>query len=992
MTNEETSMKISVRDILQHSSDLFFIFDMHDTLVYTSPQIKDILGYKSEEVVGKKWYELIKDKNTKEKVQQLTDDLFKPTDKEAKIKTELQLQHKNGEEKYLSLNLSSFEEKGKLIGVVGSARDITEQKKSEEALKENEKKFRLLASFAPVGIYLTDTKGDCTYANPTWLKMTGMTLNEALGTGWVKALHPDDKKTVFANWQKMIDSKGKWNCTYRFITPEGKVTEVYGLASSQHNTSGELTGYIGINLDITKEKEAEEKLRESEEKLLKVLDSSPFPVAIADLRNENISYWSKSAIKLFGHTPSTVNEWFEQAYPDKKYREEVIKRWKPFVKEAQKTKRVVNAGEYEVTCKDGTILACEIHVNIVEDNIIVTLNDVTERKKAEKTVQKEQEFTEKTINALPGVFYIISKENKFIKWNNKFTEVTGLSDEEMKLISPIDLFEGEDKKNIAKAIQEVFTKGDTLVEGSFITKKGNEVPYYFNGSKIDIDGETYLVGMGIDITEKRKAEEALIESEQKYRELFNNMLNGFAYHKILFNEKGEPSDYVFLEVNKAFEELTGLKGELAKGKRVTEVIPNIDKDSARWIPKYGEIALTGKAKRFENYSEQIKKWFSIIAFSPQKNHFATIFEDITEKKLAEEKVKSDRDKLLKIINSISQIIIAIDKEGNITEWNNTIAEKSGIKEKDIIGKNISEKEFQGPLLVLFNELAQALESGKTNMKEFDIEDDEGNPYTIVSNTSLLRNANYEIDGVILVGRDVSYRRKIYQQIEQGKTYITDRSLEETTKIFTQLAEKYATALCICRSSGSNNCICAGTPQEKTTKNKIEGILLEEKGNGKNIIAVEDILSTIQEKTKEKSIILLSRLDYIVHQIGFSATLRLLYTVHDYIKNTETTIIIHLAKECFNEQELALLKQEFNLFQIVEEEQINEKLLKVLHYIKNTNENHISVNFNSIAKEFDITRVTVRHWINELQEKRLVNIQKEGKEKNIILTNEAKQLL
>ena len=137
----------------------------------------------------------------------------------------------------------------------------------------------------------------------------------------------------------------------------------------------------------------------------------------------------------------------------------------------------------------------------------------------------------------------------------------------------------------------------------------------------------------------------LKQSEEKYRSLFANMINGFARHKVLFDREGKPVDYVFLEVNSAFEKITGLNGEDLIGKRVTEVLPGIEKDSAGWIEKYGRVALTGESIRFENYSKPLKRWYGVLAYSTEKGYFVSIFEDITERKLAEEAMKEARDKL-----------------------------------------------------------------------------------------------------------------------------------------------------------------------------------------------------------------------------------------------------------------------------------------------------------------------------------------------------------
>jgi PAS domain S-box-containing protein len=170
-------------------------------------------------------------------------------------------------------------------------------------------------------------------------------------------------------------------------------------------------------------------------------------------------------------------------------------------------------------------------------------------------------------------------------------------------------------------------------------------------------------------------------SEKKYRSLFDNMLDGFAYHKIIQNENGNPSDYVFLEVNTAFERLTGLKSGEIVGKRVTEVLPGIQESAFDWIGEYGRVALTGQEMRTEQYSEQLGKWYAVSAFSPMKGYFVALFEDITGRKQGEE--------LTKHLASFPQLnpnpVMETDSSGNITYINpaiKKILEGLGMDEND----------------------------------------------------------------------------------------------------------------------------------------------------------------------------------------------------------------------------------------------------------------------------------------------------------------------
>ncbi len=133
----------------------------------------------------------------------------------------------------------------------------------------------------------------------------------------------------------------------------------------------------------------------------------------------------------------------------------------------------------------------------------------------------------------------------------------------------------------------------------------------------------------------------LKEAEARYRSLFANMIDGFAYHQIVTDDAGKPVDYVFLEVNDAFEHLTGLSKESLVGRRVTEAIPGIAGDPADWIGTYGKVALDGQSLRFENYSEHLNRWYLVSAYSPAKGFFATVFQDVTQRKQMEARLRQE---------------------------------------------------------------------------------------------------------------------------------------------------------------------------------------------------------------------------------------------------------------------------------------------------------------------------------------------------------------
>lgn len=162
---------------------------------------------------------------------------------------------------------------------------------------------------------------------------------------------------------------------------------------------------------------------------------------------------------------------------------------------------------------------------------------------------------------------------------------------------------------------------------------------------------------------------------------------GFAYHKIILDERGNPVDYEFIEVNDAFAKLTGLSQKDLPGRTVRQVLPDIEKSAFNWIGFYGKIALEGGEKTFEQYSEPLKRWYKVHVYSPEKYFFATVFTDITTEKEQAERLTKTEKRYRGLIESQNDLIVRVDKENRFTYVNEAYCKAFGKTRDDLIGSD-----------------------------------------------------------------------------------------------------------------------------------------------------------------------------------------------------------------------------------------------------------------------------------------------------------------
>jgi PAS domain S-box-containing protein len=413
-------------------------------------------------------------------------------------------------------------------------------------------------------------------------------------------------------------------------------------------------GYLIQIQDITGRKLKENQFSHQAYLLENVLD-----MIIAFDEQYNITYWNQAAEKGYGWKAEEVmghnaSEIFYRGLVS----DEVI---------TTRRKELIATGEFrgEVVqyTKTNTPIHIEVNSTTLKDaqgrvtGFLSVNRDITKRKQMENTLrQSEEKFKLVTMNT-PDHILVQDAELRYILVVNP---QLGLTEQDMIGKTDYDFLAKDDAEKLTKIKKKVLETGNPeYITAPLVSPKGET--QYFAGSYIpkrnslgQVDG---IFGYFRNITEQKQIEEALRKSEEQYRALFNGMTEGFALHDIICNENGEPIDYHFLDINPAFEQLTGLTRDII-GKTHNEVLPD---DNPIWIPTYGKVAITGEPVHFEDYSPALKRHFEIFAFQPAPKQFAVIFMDVSERKKQQaELVKLNRT--LKALSNSSQAMIRAKDE------------------------------------------------------------------------------------------------------------------------------------------------------------------------------------------------------------------------------------------------------------------------------------------------------------------------------------------
>jgi PAS domain S-box-containing protein len=653
MADELRYSEIKYRRLFEAGRDGILLLDADTgTIVDVNPFLIEVLGFPYEHFHGKKIWELESFKDIT-----VNHDKFLELQKGYFRYKNLKLETHDGRKIDVEFISNVYQVDNYKI-IQCNMRDLTERKWAEESLYLEYSRHKRFIDSNIVGVIIATADGKIIEANDYYLTMLGFTRKEFTSgkvdwrantpTDWL----PADEKAI-----KELREGGicaPYEKEYR--KKDGTRVPVLIAHTLLPGPREEIAAFV---IDITERKRAEESIRKSEAQLRAILDATPFPIALVDVLDNNIEYWSRSAFTLFGHTAPTTDEWYLKAYPDPDYRREVIDRWKQSVERARLSAQAVNTGAYRVVCRNGSVRICELYAVFVADRLIVTFNDVTERQQAEENLIYERNLLNALMDNMPDHIFFKDNESRFIRISKAQANRFGLSEPALAVgKTDFDFFTEEYARPAFENEQEIVKTGnpsvgleekETRPDGRRTWASTTKVPLYDDKGKI-----IGTFGISRDITKHKLMEEELRKNEERFRKIFEESQLGMIL--------SDP-DFRYEKVNPAFCAITGYSVEELTSKSFVDIThpDDIGKDIENMRKlAIGEIPFYKTEKRYRHKIGGIV-WGNIVISSVRHKdgsllYYLGMIENITERKQKEEEIRR-LNRVYAVLSKINELIV-----------------------------------------------------------------------------------------------------------------------------------------------------------------------------------------------------------------------------------------------------------------------------------------------------------------------------------------------
>ncbi len=674
-----------------------------------------------------------------------------------------------GEKWFTTTKMPLKDESGKTIGTFGVSREITDIKKVEKTLREREREIRLIAENVPALFSYLDANAHYRFVNKQYRKWFGITQKNILGKHYRDVLGEATYELIKNRVNAVLSGK---QVKYVDALPYkyGGTRWVIANYVPDLDDQGKIRGFFALVTDITEHKRAEEKLRQNQIFLDSIVENIPDMIFVKDAKELRFKLFNKAGVKLLGYKRKDIINKNDYDFFPKKQADFFTEK----DREVLRSCKLKDIPEEQIKTKGGERILHTKKIPIFneEGNEIYLLGiseDITERKRAEEALQDSEEKHRAIFKqASESIALIDAETGALVEFNDSAHKNLGYSYKEFKKLKIHDFEAIESEEEVANHIKKIKMEGSDLFETKHKTKEGKIRDILISSKAITIRERKYIQSIWYDITERKRAEEALRESEEKFRNLAEQTPN-----MIFINKKGR-----VVYANKKSEEVMGYKREEFYSHDF-DFLDLIAPESKELVKTNYSQHLIGKEVKPYEFAIITKKGRRIDAISTTKlinyegdTAILGIVTDITERKKAEEEIRTLSQFRKSIIDNANVWLNVLDAEGNIVLWNKAAERISGYSRKDVIGHGkiwewlYPDKEYRNDIIEKANsiiEKGEVVEDVETNIQRKD-----GKNRIISWHSRNLVDKKGTPIGSIALGRDITELKKAEEALQESR--------------------------------------------------------------------------------------------------------------------------------------------------------------------------------------------------------------------------------
>jgi PAS domain S-box-containing protein len=632
------------RELAESISDLFFAFDKDLRYTYWNKASEKLTGIKAKNAIGKSLTEVFPDvKGTK------VEEFYRSVIKTKQHQTLIN-EYRLGDKCFV-FEIDAYPSKN---GICVFTKDITERKKSECELFDKQTRLQSVFDTSPSAILVIDLNGRIVDYNERAQEIFGYSSkSESVGRSALEPIAEEDRQRAMENMEETLKQGLMRNIKYTIVAKDGSKHALSVTASLLRDVSGNPTGFVSAIEDITGRKKSDESLRESEERFRDLYESIQEPVAIYVGREGRLIEYNKAFKKHYGYTDEELKDktFLEFVHPEdramvlEKYRTNYSEDQFPLIYEIRTVNKKGESHPTEISVGPYRTKGRIIGINVMHRKI-------TERKRMEEELRdSEQRFRDlyESIQDPVGIF--VGRAGHLIEYNKAFKKLCGYTDEELKDKAFLDFVHPDDHALVLEKYQTSYSEEELplVYEIRGMNKKGESIPLEISVSTYKRKGR--VIGIEVihrDLTERKKTEMALKESQRKFEGLFMGSPESAAYLD---------QDFRIRDINPRFEELFGYSLADVQGKRINDVVVPDDRrkegEAFDKEARKGYVYHNTVRRRKDRSLVQVAVSAAPITVGDKVAGIVAMYHDISDLKNAEKRLDAMNEKL-RVVGSLTR--------------------------------------------------------------------------------------------------------------------------------------------------------------------------------------------------------------------------------------------------------------------------------------------------------------------------------------------------